>query len=120
MVTVYIDIYKVSLESSLQGNILIYISMLVLKTFLHGMITKNDRMSKTCSSYYISKYIHCNLDIVKNLVSGVYFTIRTFFTIQPVFCFKMKILSAPHFYYIKVFYYSAVYYIQVKVYLPIV
>ena len=57
MVTVYIDIYKVSLESSLQGNILIYISMLVLKTFLHGMITKNDRMSKTCSSYYISKYI---------------------------------------------------------------
>ena len=53
------------------------------------------------------------MEIVKNLVSGVYFTICTFFTIQPVFCF----LSAPHFYYIKVFYYSAVYYIQVRLYL---
>ena len=28
------------------------------------------------------KYVQCNLDIVKKLVSGQYFTIRTFFTIQ--------------------------------------
>ena len=29
-----------------------------------------------------SPFIQCNLDIVKKLVSGQYFTIRTFFTIQ--------------------------------------
>ena len=33
-------------------------------------------------SQMAKKQLQCNLDIVKKLVSGQYFTIRTFFTIQ--------------------------------------
>ena len=86
----------------------------------HDLVVESLKLAQDFSAFdcvVSSSVVHCNLDIVKNLVSGVYFTICTFFTIQPVFCFKMKILSAPHFYYIKVFYYSAVYYIQVRVYM---